>query len=474
MPRRVQDIVPGGHRSIREVPIEHATEKKRTSTAKGRGISHIKKLTKEDEAEIAHLAKADTKAEPKKKAAEALIEPPPPPPSMHVRPKARKGNFRWMLVTFGIILVVAAVGFVASTYFSRATFTIVPKSVPVAVNGTIVAQHAASATAGDGLIYETITVRSTATTTVPASDGPSVSTKAQGRVTIYNAYSESSQQLIAGTRIANSSGKVYRLTGSVVVPGYSENRTPGSVVATVVADQPGQLYNINKGEATDDFKFLGYQGTPRYDSFYARLASDITGGYEGKKKTVAESTIASSTATLKALLTASLTTQAEQAIPEGYIMFDSMYTVSFSEPNVGGDDPTKAEISLAGTFNGIIFKKDKLASRLAGNQAVSSFGKFDFDTPGMESLTMTIANPKDFSPERKTSLLIRGNGNFKIRGIIPVTEIKDKLAGVPLAYTQEILQDYAPIIQSGAGELVPPWAKVPSDPSRITITVKEE
>jgi hypothetical protein len=450
---------------------------KKTSTAR-KSASHIKKLeklTKAEEAEIEHLAHADTKrktAPAHISHSKSLIEP-PPPPSIHARPPRKSGSFRWMLITLGIILVVAAVGFVASTYFSRATFTIIPKSVPVAVNGTIVAQHASSASAGDGLTYETITVRSTATTTVAASDGPSISTKAQGKVTIYNTYSETSQQLIAGTRIANSSGKVYRLTGSVVVPGYSDNRTPGSVVATVVADQAGQVYNINRGEASDDFKFLGYQGTPRYEAFYARLASDITGGYEGKKKTVSEGTLASTTATLKALLTASLTTQAEQAIPEGYIMFDTMHTVAFSEPNLGGNDPTKAEISLAGTFTGIIFKKDKLAARLAGNSSVNSFGKFEFDTPGMESITMTIANPKDFSPERKTSLLVRGTGNFKIRGVIPVNEIKQKLAGVPLAYTQEILQDYAPIIQSGSGELVPPWAKVPADPSRISVIVKE-
>jgi hypothetical protein len=184
--------------------------------------------------------------------------------------------------------------------------------------------------------------------------------------------------------------------------------------------------------------------------------------------------LASTTATLKALLTASLTTQAEQAVPEGYIMYESMHTIAFSDPDIHGDDSSKAEISVAGTFNGIIFKKDKLAARLAGNQAVNSFGTFAYDTPGMENLNLSIANTKDFSAEQKTSLLIRGTGNFKIRGIIPVVEIKNKLAGVPLAHTQEILQDYAPVIQSGSGELVPPWAKVPADPSRISVIVEDK
>jgi hypothetical protein len=455
------------------VQIEHVQEAKKTSTARGRSVSRIQKVEKvlkEQEEELEHIAKADVK---KKAVAEKLIEPPPPPP-VHHRHTKKSGSLRWLMLTLGIILIVGAIGFVASTYFSRATFTIVPKTVPVAVNGTFVAQHASSAQAGEGLTYETITLRSTATTTVVATDGPSVSTKAQGKVTIYNTYSESSQQLIAGTRIANSSGKVYRLTGSVVVPGYGANKAPGSIVATVVADQPGQLYNLSKTDNVDDFKFLGYQGTPRYDYFYARLASDISGGYEGKKKTVADATLASSTATLKALLTASLTTQAEQAIQEGYIMYDSMHTIEFTEPRLGGDDPSKAELYITGVFTGIIFKKDKLASRLAGSQATKSFGSFTYDTPGMEELQFSIANVKDFSPERKTSLLVRGTGNFKIRGTIPVDEIKKKLAGVPLAYTQQILQDYAPIIQSASGELVPPWAKVPTDPGRISVLLKDQ
>jgi hypothetical protein len=59
-------------------------------------------------------------------------------------------------------------------------------------------------------------------------------------------------------------------------------------------------------------------------------------------------------------------------------------------------------------------------------------------------------------------------------GLVPVAEIKKKLAGRSLAQTQEVFKSFSPVIESGTGELAPPWAKVPTDLSRIIINVKEE
>ncbi len=472
MPRRVQDIVPGSHRSIRDIPVEHTERKHHLSKATHRtpliekvDDIHIHRETREAIPDLKDEVIPGRKVPTNK----MLIEPAP------TRRQKKGGGLRWFIVTLVIIVIVGGIGFVASIYFSRATFTIVPKSIAVDVNGTYVAQHVsapASATSADGLTYETITVRRTASTTVPASDGPTISTKAQGKITIYNAFSTNPQQLIAGSRLANSSGRIYRLTGTVTVPGM-DAATPGSVSATIIADEPGALFNISKTQAIDDLKFLGYKGTSKYDAFYARLASEISGGYEGKKKTVDPAVLASTSAALKANLAQELMTSAEEAVPGGYIMYDSMNTTTFTDAALTGNDPTKAEISVTGIFNGIIFKESKLASRLASSQAIASFGTFPYKTPGLDGLAMTIANANDFSAERKTPLLVKGVGNFKVVGIIPVEEIRTKLAGVPLTDTQEVLQQYGPVIQSGSGELVPPWSKVPNDPERIRVIVKE-
>jgi hypothetical protein len=47
----------------------------------------------------------------------------------------------------------------------------------------------------------------------------------------------------------------------------------------------------------------------------------VSGGFVGTKKTVSAGTLASTTATLKSAITASLLAQAQNAVPDGYIMY---------------------------------------------------------------------------------------------------------------------------------------------------------
>jgi len=455
MPRRVQDIVPNTHRSIREIPVERRSAPSRVPAPKRRPNEEVGEIEELD---------ADKKSPVRIR--RILVDPPTP----SRRPPSK--SLRLILATLGIIILVTGAGFVASEYFSRATFTIVPKTVPVTVDGTYVIPYAPAGASSTSLTYELITMEDTVSTVVPASGSQNVSTKAQGRMTIYNNYGTSPQQLVAGTRLANSSGKIYRLTSSISVPGRSSNGNPGSLTVTVVADQPGQTYNVTQSQVTDNFKIVAYKGTPRYDGFYAKLASDISGGFEGIRKTVSESTKASTTASLKISLTESLLERTKEAVPEGFVMYDSAFIMEFSDTTIGGEDESTAQMTLSGSINAVILRREALASRLAGNSAVSGFGKFAYVAPGMNELNFTITNLKDFSPERKNSIVARIKGDFKVEGDIPADEIKLKLAGVPLAQTQEILREYAPVIASGSGELIPPWAKVPDDPKRIFIEVE--
>jgi len=397
----------------------------------------------------------------------------PPPPKAPPRRNSRGGG-RWILAILGTVVVIAGAGYVASSYFSRATFTLVPKTVPLAVNGTYIAQGTAT---GGSLSYELATVRGSASTTVAASDGPALSTKAQGKVTIYNEYSSQSQRLIAGTRLANDSGLVYRLTSSVVVPGASTTTgklVPGTLTTPVVADQPGQEYNLSRGGAVSDFRIVAYKGTPRYDTMYAKLASDISGGFSGTKKTVGSQLLASTSATLKAELIERLLVQLRNSVPSGYIFYDTANVPSFAEPTIGGTDSKSATITVTGSLTGIYLKKDDLVSRIAGTQNVETFKEFGYSARGIETLDLVIANPKEFSVEKKNSLIVRLKGNMDLIGSIPVEEIKRKVLGLPLTETQAVFKDYAPVLKSGSGELIPPWSKVPLDPDKITIKIEEK
>lgn len=393
------------------------------------------------------------------------------PPDSRLPRRRPRNRLTWLLVALGIIAVIGVIGFIASSLYSRASFTIVPKAIPVAVNGTYVA---VATPATGSLSYEIVTLKETASSTIPATDGPQTSAKATGKVTLLNSYTGQPVRLIAGTRLSDDAGLVYRISSSVVIPGdtsSSGKTVPGKVSVSIVADQPGQDYNRAKLDSTG-LKIVAYDGSPKYDSIYATLSTDITGGFVGTKKITSPAVVASTTARLKAQIISSLLSQMKSAIPDGYIMYGGDYSSSFSSPVVGGTDHGLATVSLQGALYGIMFKKSDLLSKFSSGQSDTIFGGFGYTAPGLDTIQMTITNLKDFSPDKKTTLVIQAKGDLKLVGTVPVDDIKKKLEGISLAATQNVFKSYSPVIETGSGELVPPWAKIPTDPNRITVTVQ--
>jgi len=469
MPRRVQDIVPNNHRSIRDIPIERNSIAAPIQPPKARANHSI--LTKKPDIKPRIELKKREEPEEVPEEHEPLEHPKQLTSPRHHK---RSRSFKPLILLVSIIVAVAGLGYMASVYFSRAVFSIVPKTVPISVNSTYIAQN----TPGKSpLTYEIAAVKGTSSVTVVAADGPLVSTNAQGKVTIYNAYVPQTQRLIAGTRISDDTGRIYRLTSSIVVPGYTTStagaKIPGSIVTTVIADKPGQEYNITRNDSITDFKIVAYMGTPRYETMYARINTDIVGGFVGAKKTISPSVLASSTAQAQAQLKATLLAQVADTIPDDYIMYPDAYTTSFSAPQIGGTDPKSATVTVQGTLYGIIFNKKLLVERIAGEEAVATFEEFDFTTPGLESLDFSIANIKDFLAEKKNTLIIKLKGEAQLVGSIPVQDIKTKLAGLSLSDTADVLRSYKPVIDfdKGSGQVIPPWSKVPSNTEHITIEV---
>jgi hypothetical protein len=128
---------------------------------------------------------------------------------------------------------------------------------------------------------------------------------------------------------------------------------------------------------------------------------------------------------------------------------------------------------MQGTLNGILFKKSELVSHIAGAKKLEEFEGFAYEAAGLDNLEFSIANQKDFVPEKKNSLIIKLKGDIVLAGSIPEEALKSKLAGLPLSETESVLRQYKPIIQidESSAQVIPPWSKVPNDPDRITIEV---
>ncbi len=472
MPRKVEDIIPKEKRSIREVS---SPSRSVVATKKRKKVIE---LDGEEQVPV-HIGAIDNRIDNKTKAKVAedmlsvksdfpLRRMPITPPSSEYEAK-KKIKWKWPVITILAIIIVGVIGYYGSIYYSQATFTVVPKVIPVSVNSTYVAQAS-----GNDLTYEVITVKRTATTTVNATNGPVTNTKATGKITLYNSYGTQSIRLIAGTRLSYGN-LVYRLNSSVVIPGYTKPAgtiVPGKISTTISADQPGQQYNI-EDISSADFKIVAYAGSPKYSTVTAKAITPIIGGFSGVKKVISPATLSSSTANLKSQLTELLLKESSTMIPSGYVMYSKNYTTSFSAPIIGGSDPKTANISMEGTIHAIAMPKTKLVETLAGAQTISLFGPFAYTSPGLEELDITITNIKDFTPTKKNALVLKAKGDMKIVGTIPVEDLKKKLSGLSLSATQDVFKSYSAIIESGSGELAPPWANIPTDLEKIKVIVEE-
>jgi len=117
----------------------------------------------------------------------------------------------------------------------------------------------------------------------PATGKKLVEQKAGGKITIYNAYSSDPQILVANTRFSTPDAKIFRLEQKIVVPGAKivEGKIiSSSIEAKVIADQPGPQYNIGP---VSHFSIPGFQGTAKYQGFYASSQESMTGGFIGDK-----------------------------------------------------------------------------------------------------------------------------------------------------------------------------------------------
>jgi len=101
--------------------------------------------------------------------------------------------------------------------------------------------------------------------------------KASGTVIIVNEYSDQPQSLVSSTRLVTTDGKLFRIVKSVVVPGMKNENgktVPGQISVEVKADTFGAQYNIQPTR----FSIPGFQGTPKYEKFYAESKSAFSGG----------------------------------------------------------------------------------------------------------------------------------------------------------------------------------------------------
>jgi hypothetical protein len=364
-----------------------------------------------------------------------------------------------------IVLVAALYGI--TVIFGSAKISITFKKTPFGYNGTFTADKAVSQiNAAQGIIpAQVFFVNKNIAVSFPASGQENVSLKAQGTITIYNAYSSSPQTLVATTRFATPAGKIFRLANEVIVPGAAITNgaiVPSSITAAIVADQPGPDYNVS---STSKLTIPGFEKTPKYNAFYGAIASGTSGGFVGEK----------------AVPTASDITAAKQKVTDNLMSalqggLTGSYTNNFEIlPGATTTQITKMTVNTSTDASGKF--------SLFGEGTLSAIG---FDETAFKAFLLTLAQPTEPSSTfsdltltyaTATPDFAHGKLNFSVgvqgslEPIFSADDFSGMIAGKGIGDAKNAISSL-PELQEGAISVWPAWLwQVPANMKKIQVTV---
>lgn len=403
-----------------------------------------------------HTEKEEEKTE------HAMGNPPSRPPRP---PKIRKGDGKGMFgvvsIIIGVILIVIVAFAVVSIFFHRANVTITLKTFTVPV-----AESFEASADGVLLSFTNRVIEASLSKTVPRSGSEYVEERASGTITIFNAYSKSSQRLITNTRFESPDGLIYRVKNPVVVPGYTTGSggaiVPGEVEVTVYADEPGEEYNVG----IVDFTIPGLSGTDQFEEMYARSVSAISGGFVGEQAVVSHEVRDAAIDELKSELDRKVRSAVEASIMEGEIFFpDTVSITMIEEPDRTVEEG--ALITLKAEATVPVFSEDKLARVIAQEGGVSYESPLTIEN---EDALAILTEPSEIEGNIRLTI----SGEAKLIGAYSIERLIQDLAGKDRRNVGAVLSGY-PAIADMKISVYPFWrGQLPENPERFEVTIIEE
>lgn len=201
---------------------------------------------------------------------------------------------------------------------------------------------------------------------------PGSAQKARGTVVLSNTFSSDPQSLVATTRLESPDGKIFRLLEGVTIPGMSGTE-PGSIEASVIADQTGTEYNI----AATTFTIPGFKSGPKYEKFSARSTKAMAGGSasSGGNQTIVSKTDLEKAATMaqEQAKKAYLDGIAAELLPGEKVLEENMDIFSLEDATLPLSGTAAQSFQYKSTFKvrSFVFSEEILKQRiLSRGQAV--------------------------------------------------------------------------------------------------------
>ena len=380
---------------------------------------------------------------------------------------ARRGKRLWIVIGVLVAIVVGVYAFTA--IFGRADITINFKKTPWQYQGNYTADKSISPDkpiAQNAIAGTVFSTNKNATQLFPASANQDVSIRAQGTLTIYNAYSSAAQQLVATTRFVTPDGKIFRLVNGVTVPGAAVTNgqiVPSSITTPVVADKAGPDYNVGQ---ISKLAVPGFQGTAKYNGFYGALASGTAGGFTGKKAVPTAADIASAKSKMTAILQSSLQTGIAAAYPGNFKIPDGATSVTITKLTVNSSTDQNGNFTVFGeaTLQAIGFDETAFKQYLLSlAQATLPSSTWSGDP------TLNYSNVKpDFTNGRLGfSVAVQGS----LEPAFSVDDFKNSITGKSVNDARTAIAGL-PQLQDGSISVWPAWVwSIPGNPDKIAVTV---
>ncbi|NBV77052.1 hypothetical protein EBR66_02745 [bacterium] len=368
-------------------------------------------------------------------------------------PRARS-IFIWALAGAAIVLC-GVVGFFT---FRPTVVTVVPRVHTITFpEGTRISAVSEGGTGA--LVYSVRTQDFEESTTVPAGASTPTETRAKGTITLVNEFSAAPVRLIKNTRF-EANGLVFRIPESVMVPGKNASG-PGTLSTTVVADKPGELYNI---APTARFTLPGLKSNAdMYANVYARSSSAFTGGFVGNKPSVDPKALEAARADIRTRLQEKIKgtgqpSDASLLVLPGVVTFESVPEVA---------EGTSAKVTEKARVSYITFKREEFAQALGAVLAVDVAGSVVAFEPGKD---FTVAADGVLQVGSPITLVLGGSGLMRWK--VDTNVLSNALAGKAIALFQEILKTQKSVQE--AHFRAPLWSSTfTTDPSRIRIDIQD-
>jgi hypothetical protein len=375
-------------------------------------------------------------------------------------------------LTIFIIVVIIGGFYWGSDYLQKANIEIVSKRQNIEYNKK---QFLASKDDNmNSVDFEIMIVSDKKEKSIVLTEPKDVSEKSKGTITLFNEFTTTPQKLLAGTFLADTNGKTYKIDNTINIPGYkldSKNKIiPGQVVVSISAFLPGEAYN---GSPTD-FHITSFKGTAKYNKIYGKLKSPISGGASGlfyvlndgdknKIKIIAESSFRDD-----------LINKVKALVPPGYILYKDAMDFSYKiEDSILSKTP-ETNIEIEGVLSVIILNEKSLINNILKTSlnGVSKEELQEIKISDLNNLSFNFVNNNQIISKDVENIMFYLNGKIEAIWVPDIEILKTKLQGVKKVDVLQIFrQDKG--ISSALVKIFPPWQKnIPNDISKINILVK--